>query len=329
MNVNEIAKLGVSSRRKMLLGTSAAALAAAAGAVTPARSEAAPAPAKPAASPDGNPYITTKDGVHLYYKDWGPRDAQPIVFSHGWPLSSDSWDAQMIFLANQGYRVVAHDRRGHGRSSQPWDGHDMDHYADDLATVVEALNLRNAVHVGFSTGGGEVARYVGRHGTKRVAKIVLISAVPPLMVKGPTNPDGVPIELFDSTRAALIANRSQLFKDVPSGPFYGFNRPGAKPSQGMIDSWWSQGMQGSHKATHDSIKAFSETDFREDLKKFNVPTLVIHGDDDQIVPIDVSGRITAKLVKGAQLIVYVGAPHGLAETHKDRVNVDLLKFIRA
>ncbi len=303
-------------------------LAAASLAATSTRADAAGAAGKPALQ-NGTPYVTTKDGVQLYYKDWGPRDGQPIVFSHGWPLSSDSWDSQMIFLARQGYRVVAHDRRGHGRSSQPWEGNDMDHYADDLAAVVEALNLSKAVHVGFSTGGGEVARYIGRHGTRRVAKIVLVSAVPPLMVKNASNPNGVPIEVFDSTRAALIANRSQLFKDIPSGPFYGFNRPGAKPTQGLIDSWWMQGMQGSHKSTLDSIKAFSETDFREDLKKFDVPTLVIHGDDDQIVPIDVSGRLTSSLVKGAKLIVYAGAPHGLTETHKDQLNADLLKFIKS
>ena len=331
MIANEIALSGGASRRNLLIGTGSTALAAAA--LTMAASHSASAAggtSSGAAGAAGGPsYITTKDGVQLYYKDWGPKNGQPIVFSHGWPLSSDSWDAQMIFFAERGFRAVAHDRRGHGRSSQPWDGHDMDHYADDLAAVVEALNLRNAVHVGFSTGGGEVARYIGRHGTKRVAKIALVSAVPPLMVKGPSNPEGVPIEAFNESRAALLRNRSQFFKDVPSGPFYGFNRPGAKPSQGMIDSWWLQGMQGSHKATHDSIKAFSETDFREDLKKFDKPTLVVHGDDDQIVPIDISGRRTAQQVKGAKLIVYAGAPHGLAETHADRLNADLLSFIQS
>jgi non-heme chloroperoxidase len=273
-------------------------------------------------------YITTKDGVQLYYKDWGPRDGQPVVFSHGWPLNSDSWDAQMLFLAEHGYRVVAHDRRGHGRSSQPWEGNDMDHYADDLSTVIETLNLKHVVLVGFSTGGGEVARYIGRHGTKRVAKAVLVSAVPPMMVKTADNPNGVPIEVFDGIRKAQIENRAQLYKDIPAGPFYGFNRPGAKVSQGMIDSWWRQGMQGGQKNTLDSIKAFSETDFRGDLKKFDVPTLIIHGDDDQIVPIDVGGRASAKLIKGAKLIVYPGAPHGLTETHKDRFNEDLLNFIK-
>jgi len=328
MNPIEFARTDDASRRRLLVGSGAAALAAASLGATSTRAAAAGAGDKSAVH-NGGPYVTTKDGVHLYYKDWGPRNAQPIVFSHGWPLSSDSWDAQMQFMADQGYRVVAHDRRGHGRSSQPWDGHDMDHYADDLAAVVEALNLSNAVHVGFSTGGGEVARYIGRHGTKRVAKIVLISAVPPHMVKDAGNPNGVPIEVYDKLRADMIANRSQVFKDIPSGPFYGFNRPGAKPSPGMIDSWWMQGMQGSAKGTFDSIKAFSETDFRDDLKKFDVPTLVIHGDDDQIVPINVSGRVTPTLVRGAKLIVYAGAPHGLTETHKEQVNGDLLKFIKS
>ncbi|KQU74584.1 MULTISPECIES: alpha/beta fold hydrolase [unclassified Rhizobacter] len=291
-----------------------------------------PAAGKPAtvtAQPSGS-YVTTKDGVQLYYKDWGPRDGQPVIFSHGWPLDSDSWESQMLFLADQGYRVIAHDRRGHGRSSQPWDGNDMDHYADDLAAVIEAVDLkgRKAVLVGFSTGGGEVARYIGRHGTGKVAKAVLVSAVPPQMVKGKVNPNGVPIEVFDGLRKAQIENRSQLYRDIASGPFYGFNRPGAKVSQGLIDNWWLQGMLGGHKNTLDSIKAFSETDFTEDLKKFDVPTLVIHGDDDQIVPIDISGRASAKLVKGAQLIVYAGAPHGLTDTHKERLNQDLLAFIR-
>jgi non-heme chloroperoxidase len=234
----------------------------------------------------------------------------------------------MLFLANQGYRVIAHDRRGHGRSSQPWDGNDMDHYADDLATVIETLKLKNAVLVGFSTGGGEVARYIGRYGTSRVAKTVLISAVPPMMVKTADNPHGVPIEVFDSIRKGQIENRAQLYKDIPSGPFYGFNRAGAKVSQGMIDNWWMQGMQGGHKGTLDSIKAFSETDFRADLKKFDKPTLIIHGDDDQIVPIDVGGRASAKMIKDAKFIVYPGAPHGLTETHKDKLNQDLLNFIK-
>jgi non-heme chloroperoxidase len=275
------------------------------------------------------PYIVTDDGVCLYYKDWGPRDGQPVVFSHGWPLSADSWDSQLLFLADRGYRVVAHDRRGHGRSSQPWDGNDMDHFADDLSTVLETLNLRNATLVGFSTGGGEVTRYIGRHGTARVRKVVLISAVPPLMLRGPTNTDGLPLEVFDAARNGQLTNRSQLFKDIASGPFYGFNRKGASPSQGLIDSWWMQGMQGGIKSTFDSVKAFSETDFRDDLKKVDVPTLVIHGDDDQIVPIEISGRKTAMLVKGARLIVYPGAPHGLTETHKEQLNNDLMAFIKS
>jgi non-heme chloroperoxidase len=279
------------------------------------------------AQPTGS-YITTRDGVQLYYKDWGPRNGQPIVFSHGWPLNSDSWESQMIFLADHGYRVIAHDRRGHGRSSQPWDGNDMDHYADDLSTVIDTLKLKNAVLVGFSTGGGEVARYIGRYGSSRVAKVALVSAVTPVMIKSVKNPNGVPIELFDGIRAGQLANRAQLYKDIASGPFFGFNRPGTKVSQGLIDNWWLQGMQAGHKNTFDSIKVFSESDMTEDLKKIDRPTLVVHGDDDQIVPIDISGRATAKLVKGAQLLVYPGAPHGLTDTHKDRLNADLLAFVR-
>jgi non-heme chloroperoxidase len=272
--------------------------------------------------------ITTRDGVQLYYKDWGPRDGQVVVFSHGWPLNSDSWESQMLFLASQGYRIVAHDRRGHGRSSQPWHGNDMDHYADDLAQVIEALDLRDATLVGFSTGGGEVARYIGRHGTGRVKKAVLVAAVPPLMLKTADNPGGLPIEVFDGIRKASLTDRSQLYLDIASGPFFGFNRPGAKPSQGMIQSFWVQGMQAGHKNTYDSIAAFSATDFREDLRKFDVPTLVIHGDDDQIVPIDAAAKASAKLIPSARLIVYPGAPHGLADTHKDRLNQDLLDFLR-
>lgn len=272
--------------------------------------------------------VTTRDGVQLYYKDWGPRDGQVVTFSHGWPLNSDSWESQMLFLASKGYRVVAHDRRGHGRSSQPWEGNDMDHYADDLAAVIESLDLRNVTLVGFSTGGGEVARYIGRHGSARVKKAVLVSAVPPLMLKTPDHPGGLPLEVFDGLRKASLDNRSQLYLDIASGPFYGFNRPGAKTSQGLVQSFWAQGMQGGAKNTYDSIAAFSATDFRADLKKFDVPTLVIHGDDDQIVPIDAAGRASAKLVKGAKLIVYPGAPHGLADTHKERLNQDLLDFLQ-
>jgi non-heme chloroperoxidase len=271
--------------------------------------------------------IVTRDGTRIYYKDWGR--GQPIVFSHGWPLTADSWEAQMLFLAERGYRCVAHDRRGHGRSSQPWDGNDMDHYADDLAELIEALDLHDVVLVGFSTGGGEVARYIGRHGTSRVTKAALIGAVPPLMARGETNPDGVPIEVFDGIRAGSITDRSQLYMDLASGPFFGANRPGSKVSQGMIDWFWMQGMMGGHKNTHDSIAAFSETDFREDLKRFDVPTLVLHGDDDQVVPIDVSARKSVGLIPDATLIVYEGAPHGLTDTHKDRLNADLLAFVEA
>lgn len=273
-------------------------------------------------------YIGTRDGVQLYYKDWGPRNGPVVTFSHGWPLSSDSWEAQMIFLADKGFRVVAHDRRGHGRSSQPWEGNDMNHYADDLATVIEALNLRDVTLVGFSTGGGEVARYIGRHGTSRVKKAALISAVPPIMLKTADNPTGVPIDVFDGMRKAAIENRSQHYLDIASGPFFGFNRPGAKVSQGWINSFWAQGMQGGHKNTFDSIKAFSETDFRPDLKKFDVPTLIVHGDDDQIVPIQNNAHAAHKIIKGSKLVIYKGAPHGIADTHKDQLNADLLKFLR-
>jgi len=326
------------TRRSLLLGGASVAAGALVGtgfsSAASAASTAAPKPGAVTTSPlkgkqTMSNIITTKDGTQLYFKDWGPASGQPIVFSHGWPLDSDSWESQMLFLASQGYRTVAHDRRGHGRSSQPWNGNDMDTYADDLATVIDTLDLKNAVLVGFSTGGGEVARYIGRHGTKRVAKAALISAVPPLMLKTAANPGGLPIEVFDGLRAAQLANRSQFYKDVPSGPFYGFNRPGAKPSQGLIDAWWAQGMLGGHKNTYDSIKAFSETDFTEDLKKFDVPTLIIHGDDDQIVPIGAAGLASAKLVKNNKLIVYPGAPHGLTDTHKDKFNADLLAFIKS
>jgi non-heme chloroperoxidase len=273
-------------------------------------------------------FVKTKDGTEIYYKDWGPKTGQPVVFSHGWPLSSDSWEAQMLHVANAGYRAIGHDRRGHGRSTQTWDGNDMDHYADDLAAVINHLDLKNIVLIGFSTGGGEITRYIGRHGTTRVAKAVLVSAVPPLMVKTAANPGGLPLEVFDGIRAGSLKDRSQLYQDIASGPFFGYNRPGAKASQGAIDSFWLQGMLGGHKNTFDSIKAFSETDFTEDLKKFDVPTLVIHGDDDQIVPIDAAGRSSAKLVKGAVLKVYPGAPHGITDTHKDQLSADLLAFIK-
>lgn len=270
--------------------------------------------------------ITMKDGTQIYYKDWGT--GQPIVFSHGWPLSADAWEDQMVFLGARGYRVIAHDRRGHGRSSQPWNGNDMDTYADDLAALVEALDLKNAIHVGHSTGGGEVARYIGRHGTKRVAMAVLIGAVTPLMLKTTANPGGLPIEEFDKIRAGVIADRSQFFKDL-SVPFYGGNRPGAKVSQGIRDSFWLQGMLAGHKSVIDCIKAFSETDFTEDLRKFDVPTLIMHGDDDQIVPIGATAMLASKLVKGSTLKTYPGLSHGMCSINKDQINADLLAFIKA
>jgi len=274
--------------------------------------------------------VTTKDRVEIYYKDWGPNDAQPIVFHHGWPLSSDDWDNQMLFFLGNGYRVVGIDRRGHGRSAQVSDGHDMDHYAADAAAVVEHLDLRNAIHIGHSTGGGQATRYVARHGQpqSRVAKLVLIGAVPPLMLKTPANPGGLPIEVFDGLRKQLADNRSQFYIDLPSGPFYGFNRPDAKTSQAIIQNWWRQGMMGSAKAHYDGIKAFSETDFTEDLKIINVQTLVMHGDDDQIVPIAASAPLSSKLLKNGTLKVYKKFPHGMCTTHADVVNPDLLAFIK-
>jgi non-heme chloroperoxidase len=271
--------------------------------------------------------ITTKDGTQIYYKNWG--SGQPVVFSHGWPLSADSWEAQMVFLASNGYRCIAHDRRGHGRASQPWYGNEMDTYADDLSELFETLDLMGAFLVGFSAGGGEVARYIGRYGTKRVVRAALISAVPPLMLKTTANPGGLPMEVFDGIRLSSIADRSQLYKDLASGPFFGANRPGAKVSQGMIDSFWLQGMQAGHKNTFDCIKAFSETDFTEDLKKFDVPTLILHGDDDQIVPIGAAALRSSKLVRNATLKIYAGAPHGLADTHKAQLNADLLAFLKS
>ncbi len=276
-------------------------------------------------------FVKTKDGTEIFYKDWGPKDAQPVVFHHGWPLSSDDWDAQMLFFLAQGFRVVAHDRRGHGRSTQGSDGHDMDHYAADASAVVEHLNLRNAVHIGHSTGGGEVARYVAKHGQPqgRVAKAVLVSAVPPLMVKTGSNPGGTPIEVFDGFRKALAANRSQFFLDLASGPFYGFNRPGAKVSQGIVQNWWRQGMMGGAKAHYDGIKAFSETDQTEDLKAITVPTLVMQGDDDQVVPYKDASLLQAKLLKNSSLKVYPGFSHGMCTVNADVINSDLLAFIRA
>ena len=270
--------------------------------------------------------LTTQDGTVLYYKDWG--SGPPVVFSHGWPLNADSWEAQMLFLATNGYRCVAHDRRGHGRSSQPWNGNEMDTYADDLAQLIEALDLTGAVLVGFSAGGGEVARYIGRHGTHRLAKAALIAAVPPLMLKTADNPDGLPIETFDAIRQGALSDRSQLYKDLASGPFFGANRPGAKVSQGMMDAFWLQGMQAGHRNTFECIKAFSETDFTQDLKQFDLPTLILHGDDDQIVPIAAAGLRASTLVPHGTLNIYAGAPHGLAYTHKEQLNADLLEFLK-
>ena len=271
-------------------------------------------------------YFTTSDGTSLYYKDWG---SGPVVsFSHGWPLNADAWEAQMFFLASSGYRCIAHDRRGHGRSSQPWNGNDMDTYADDLAQLFEHLGVTDVTLVGHSTGGGEVARYIGRHGTSRVGKAVLMGAVPPIMLKTADNPDGLPIEVFDGFRSAYLADRAQFFLDVATGPFFGFNRPGAKVSEGLIRSWWTQGMQSGHKNAYDCIKAFSETDFTADLAKFDVPTLIIHGDDDQIVPIKAAALRSATLIKGAQLKIYPGGGHSLGDTAKEQLNQDLLAFLR-
>ncbi|AHC83450.1 MULTISPECIES: alpha/beta fold hydrolase [Pseudomonas] len=274
-------------------------------------------------------YVTTKDGVQIFYKDWGPRDAPVIHFHHGWPLSADDWDAQLLFFLAHGYRVVAHDRRGHGRSSQVWDGHDMDHYADDVAAVVAHLGIQGAVHVGHSTGGGEVVRYMARHPEDKVVKAVLIAAVPPLMVQTPGNPGGLPKSVFDGFQAQVASNRAQFYRDVPAGPFYGYNRPGAEGSEGVIGNWWRQGMIGSAKAHYDGIVAFSQTDFTEDLKGITQPVLVMHGDDDQIVPYENSGVLSAKLLPNGTLKTYKGYPHGMPTTHADVINADLLAFIRS
>lgn len=314
----------ITSRRKLLVGVAGVA----AGAGLLATGGAAAAAAKPAAAATGKTVnsITVKDGTVIHFKDWGT--GTPVVFSHGWPLQGDAWEDQMMFLASHGYRVIAHDRRGHGLSSQPWQGNDMDTYADDLAALLDTLDIKGATLVGHSTGGGEVAHYIGRHGEKRVAKAVLVGAVPPQMVQSPTNPGGLPMSVFDGIRAGVLADRSQFFKDL-SGPFYGANRPGSKVTQGQRDTFWLQGMQCGIKNAYDCIKEFSEVDYTADLKKITVPTLVVHGSDDQIVPIDASGKASAKIIKHAKLIIYEGAPHGLPTTHKDRLNEDLLAFIKS
>ena len=316
------------SRRAILKGAAGlATISAASGAIAAEAQE----PTKYAMPHDAGMHsagtVMTKDGTRIFYKDWGK--GQPILFHHGWPLSADDWDGQMMYFLLHGYRVIAHDRRGHGRSSQSASGHEMDTYAADVAAVAEHLDLRNAIHVGHSTGGGEVARYVAKHGAGRVAKAVLIGAVPPIMVKSAKNPGGLPIEVFDGFRAALVANRAQFFRDVPSGPFYGFNRPGAKGSQGVIDNWWRQGMTGAANAHYECIKAFSETDFTEDLKSIDVPVLILHGEDDQIVPIADSALLTAKLVKHGTLKTYPALPHGMCTTHPEIINPDLLAFFKA
>jgi len=316
------------SRRNMLVGAALGAAGAGLAAVQATAAAAVPAASagKGSVIANGGGYIVVADGTQIHYKDMGTGPV--VVFSHGWPLQADAWEDQMFYLSTHGYRVIAHDRRGHGASSQPFAGNDMDTYADDLATLLNALDIKGAMLVGHSTGGGEVARYIGRHGSKRVAKAVLVSAVAPQMVKSATNPGGLPITVFDGIRAGVLADRSQFYKDL-SLPFYGYNRPGAKPSQGARDTFWAQGMQCGLKASYDCIKQFSETDFTADLKKMDMPTLVIHGSDDQIVPIDAAGKASAKIVKNAKLIVYEGAPHGIPTTHKDRLNADLLAFLKA
>jgi len=327
MTINRIAMKQI-PRRDVLLGTVAAG--ATLGLPDMGLAE---NPTRPDLSPQQGSWnmstITTKDGTEIFYKDWGPKDAQAIVFHHGWPLSADDWDVQMLFFVSKGYRTIAHDRRGHGRSAQVSEGHDMDHYAADAAAVVEHLGLRDAIHIGHSTGGGEAARYVARHGNGRTAKLVLIGAVPPIMVKTQDNPGGLPIEVFDGLRKSLADNRAKFYVDFPSGPFYGFNRPGAQAIPGVVQNWWRQGMMGSAKAHYDGIKAFSETDFTEDLKMIDVPTLVMHGTDDQIVPFADSAPLSAKLLKNGALRTYENLPHGLCTTHADIVNADLLAFIKS
>ncbi|WP_028568770.1 alpha/beta fold hydrolase [Salinispora tropica] len=325
-----------SSRRRLvtalLAGVTAVGIAAGGTAIATNSSSEAQAGAAAAAGKRSNlneGFVTTRDGVDIFYKDWGPRDGRPVVFSHGWPLNSDSWESQMMHLADNGYRVIAHDRRGHGQSSQTWEGNDMDHYADDLATVITKLKLRDVTLVGFSTGGGEVARYVGRHGTDRIAQVALVGAVTPLMLKTPDNPNGVPIDVFDGLREGSLTDRSQLYRDLAEGPFFGANRPDAEVSQGMKDTFWLQSMQAGHKAAHDSIKAFSETDLTEDLKRFDVPTLIIHGGDDQVVPIENSAHEAHEIVADSTLKVYPGGPHGITDTHKQQLNNDLLTFVNS